>query len=238
MVPLDFSRFRVLTFDCYGTLIDWELGIARVLQRWARRHGLALQDDELLEAFAASEARQEQQSEFRLYPDVLRAVHHEIGQQLGLPVSKEDADTLAESVGEWTPFADTAEALRRLQRRYRLMVVSNVDRASFSRTQQQLGIVFDAVVTAEAVRAYKPDRRMFERALESAAALGAAADQVLHVAQSLYHDIVPANALGLATVWVNRRAGKSGWGATRPPDRSVRPDLEVRSLAELAALAT
>jgi 2-haloacid dehalogenase len=235
---LDFSRFRVLTFDCYGTLIDWERGIARVLQRWARRHRLSLRDEELLEAFASSEARQEQQVEFQLYPDVLRAVHREIGKQFGRPVSNEDADALAESVGEWPPFADTTEALRRLQRRYRLVVVSNVDHASFARTQQQLGIVFDAVVTAEAVRAYKPDRRMFERALERAAELGAATDQVLHVAQSLYHDIVPAKALGLATVWVNRRAGKPGWGATRPPDRSISPDLEVHSLAELAERAT
>lgn len=236
MPQLDLSQFRVMTFDCYGTLIDWERGITRVLQRWARRNRLSLRDEELLEAFAASEAHQEQAG-FRLYPDVLRAVHQDIGKRFRKPVSQADADALAESVGEWPPFADTCEALGQLHRRYKLVIVSNVDRASFARTERQLGVAFDAVVTAEEVGAYKPDRRMFERALERAAELGASHREILHVAQSLFHDIVPAKSLGLATVWVNRRHGKPGWGATPPPETEAQADLEVRSLAELVRLA-
>ncbi len=237
MEELDFSRFRVMTFDCYGTLIDWERGIVRVLQQWARRNRLSLRDEELLEAFAASEARQEQHPEFRLYPDVLRAVHREIGERFRKPVSEADADVLAQSVSEWPPFADTTAALRRLQQRYKLIIVSNVDRASFAGTQRLLGVDFDGLVTAEEVCAYKPDRRMFERAIARARDLGAASSEILHIAQSLFHDIVPAKALGLATVWVNRRHDKPGWGATPPPVTRARPDLEVRSLIELADLA-
>ncbi len=234
---MDFRRFRVLTFDCYGTLIDWESGIVNVLKGWARRTRLTVSDEALLEAYGEAEPRCEQGPGFRLYPDVLRAVHAEIARKFGKPSLAADAEALAQSVGDWPAFADTPGALRRLQQRYKLVVVSNVDKASFARTHLQLGVRMDAVVTAEEVGAYKPDFRMFRRAFEVAENWGAAPQQVLHVAQSLYHDHVPAKSLGLTSVWVNRRAGKQGQGATKAPGMDVKPDVVVSTLTELASLA-
>jgi 2-haloalkanoic acid dehalogenase type II len=228
------ADFRVLTFDCYGTLIDWETGILAVLRPWATRAGISADDAALLAAFAEAESAAEHESPGTPYPEILRATHARIAQHFRATPDVIAADALARSVGDWPPFAGTREALKRLHRRYKLMVVSNVDRASFARTQKLLGIAFDAVVTAEEVGAYKPDPRMFRRALEVAATLGATPQQVLHVAQSLYHDHVPAKALRLATVWVRRPSRRAGFGATRDPGVPVQPDIVVHSLAELA----
>jgi len=229
------SSFRVLTFDCYGTLIDWESGILAVLRPWAARAGLAASADQLLDAFAAAEASCQNSDPRALYPQILRAAHARIAARWGKPADPAAAGALAESVGDWPAFSDTLAALAQLRSWHKLVVVSNIDRASFARTQKKLGVAFDAVVTAEEVGAYKPDVRMFHRALEVAAQWGARPADVLHVAQSLFHDHVPAKALGLKTVWVNRRQGRSGWGATPPPAENVTPDIVVRDLAELVA---
>ncbi len=228
--------FRALSFDCYGTLIDWERGILAILRPWAAREGVAASDEELLDAFARAETLCQRESPRRLYPDILRAVHARIAERWGKASRAQDADALANSIGDWPAFPDTAASLAQLERWHRLVVVSNVDRASFARTQEQLGVKFDAVVTAEEVGAYKPDAAMFRRALEVVAGWGIARREVLHVAQSLYHDHAPAKALGLATVWVHRRRGKAGWGATPAPASAAQPDWEVGDLAELAAL--
>jgi 2-haloacid dehalogenase len=143
-----------------------------------------------------------------------------------------ELDCLADSIGDWEPFPDTVDALRRLEKRYKLAVVSNVDDGLFARTAKNLEVTFDRVVTAEQVRAYKPSRRVFEQALER---IGRPRDRVLHVAQSVYHDIVPAKAMGLAAVWINRRVGKTGSGATLGADGT--PDLELPDLESLARLA-
>lgn len=229
---LDFGRFRVLTFDCYGTLIDWEAGIAGALRGVCARHGLRRSDEELLALFAATEAPV-QAGPFRPYREVLRETMRLLADRLGLAPGPEDLDALATSLPAWPPFPDTVPALRVLSRRFRLGVISNVDDDLFAGTAAQLGIGFDWVVTAQQVRSYKPSRNNFHRALER---IGLPSDQVLHVAQSLFHDVGPARSLGLATVWVNRRAGRTGSGAT--PEASVRPDLEVPDLATLARLAT
>lgn len=231
---LRFSDFCVLTFDCYGTLIDWEAGILSALQPWALGAGISTDDASLLAAFAEAESEAEHASPGALYPEILEATHARIAQKFNAPDDPATAGALGRSVGDWPPFADTREALNRLQRRYKLMVVSNVDRASFARTQKQLGVAFDAVVTAEEVGTYKPDPRMFRRALEVAANWKIAPHQILHVAQSLYHDHVPAKALGLSTVWVRRPSRRAEFGATRDPGVSVQPDLTVHSLAEFA----
>jgi len=235
---MNFSTFRLLTFDCYGTLIDWEAGILATLCPWAQRAGVSADDAALLTAFASAEAAAEHASPGALYPDILRDAHSRIAQHFHAPPDAAAANALAESVGDWPAFRDTREALARLHRRFKLVIVSNVDRASFARTQSRLGVPFDAVITAEEVGAYKPDLRMFRRTLEVAADWKIAPQQVLHVAQSLFHDHVPAKSLGLSTVWVRRPSrGNSQLGATRDPGVAVQPDLTVQSLAELADAA-
>jgi 2-haloacid dehalogenase len=229
-----FADFRVLTFDCYGTLVDWETGILGVLRPWAARTGLSVDDAQLLAAFGDAESAAEHTYPRALYPEILRAAHAGVAVLLGAKADSAFADMLALSVGDWPVFPDTSGALKRLQKRYKLMVVSNVDRASFARTHAKLGVTLDAVVTAEEVGAYKPDLRMFRRALEVAAGWGVTPQQILHVAQSLYHDHVPAKRLGLPTVWVRRPSPRGGFGAARDPGEHVQPDLTVHSLAELA----
>ncbi|MEW5701892.1 MAG: haloacid dehalogenase type II [Candidatus Zixiibacteriota bacterium] len=227
--------FQALTFDCYGTLIDWETGLLNSLRPWAARHGVRVSDERLLEIFAEAEAHLEGELPRVRYSDILRSVHARIAQALNVPVTTAEAEAFAQSVGDWPPFPDTVAALQDLKQRHRLVIISNVDRAAFARTNAILGVAFDAIVTAEDVGAYKPDPRMFERALSVLADMGIRRDRTLHVAQSLYHDHVPAKALGLATVWVDRRHDRPGWGATAPPGAPIKPDLVVNSLAELAA---
>jgi 2-haloacid dehalogenase len=229
-----FAVFRVLTFDCYGTLVDWETGILSVLRPWAVRSGITADDAQLLAAFGDAESAAEHAHPGALYPEILRAAHAGIAVLLSAKADATFADMLARSVGDWPVFPDTPGALKRLQKHYKLMVVSNVDRASFARTHAKLGVTLDAVVTAEEVGAYKPDPRMFQRALEVAAGWGFAPQQILHVAQSLYHDHVPAKRLGLSTVWVRRPSPRGDFGAARDPGETVQPDLTVHSLAELA----
>jgi|SRR5882724_5232177 len=231
---MKFDNFRVLTFDCYGTLIDWETGILKVLRPWATRAGISASDAEILGAFGRSESAAEHDSPVALYPDVLRATHARIAKHFNVSADSTTADALGKSVGDWPAFPDTTEALKRLQKQFKLIVVSNVDRESFSRTQNKLGIIFDAVVTAEEVGAYKPDAKMFRRALEVAKQFGANPENILHVAQSLYHDHVPAKKFGLKTIWVQRPSKCGEFGATRDPGVEVKPDLTVHSMKELA----
>ena len=226
-------EFRALTFDCYGTLIDWEQGILDVLRPWSQSAGLKLNDEALLRAYAEAEPAAEAKQPDAIYPDILRALHHTLCELWGVPHRDAEADALAGSVGRWPPFPDTARALQRLKQRCKLIVVSNVDRVSFGRTATRLGVQFDAVVTAQDVGAYKPDPRMLQAGLDAAAALGADKHHTLHVAQSLYHDHVPAKALGMATCWIDRRAGRPG-GATKPPAQNVTPDYTFQTLAQLA----
>lgn len=235
-VIMTIRDFKALTFDCYGTLIDWETGLLAVLRPWAARHDRRVSDERLLEAFGKAEAAVERESPQMRYTDILRSVQARIAVAFGVPTIEAEAEALAQSVGDWPVFPDTAAALRELKQRHRLVIVSNVDHAAFARTNAKLGVAFDAIVTAEDVGAYKPDRRMFESAVSVLAGMGIRPSEILHVAQSLYHDHVPAKALGLTTVWVDRRGEKSGWGATVPPSAAVKPDLVVRTLAELAAL--
>ncbi len=228
------GNFRVLTFDCYGTLIDWEAGILAALRPWASRASVDADDIALLTAFGEAEAAAEHATPGARYPEILRDTHTRIAAHFGKPTDDAAAEIFGASVGDWPAFADTRAALEKLHRRHKLVVVSNIDRASFAHTQQRIGVTFDAVVTAEEVGAYKPDLRMFRRALDVAATLGASPQQVLHVAQSLYHDHVPAKQLQLSTVWVRRPSPRAGFGATRDPGKAVWPDLVVSSLAELA----
>jgi 2-haloacid dehalogenase len=229
---MDFDQFEAITFDCYGTLIDWERGILDALGSVLSAHGHEHPDEEwLLEGFARLEAEAER-GRFRPYREVLQDVVKGFGRDLGFSPTQAEAEAFACSVEGWPPFPDTAGALRALAARYRLAVVSNVDDDLFEGTARRLGVSFAEVVTAQQVRSYKPSPPHF---LEVLRRLDLPRDRILHVAQSLYHDIAPARMLGWSTVWVNRRAGRRGGGATKPSP--AKADLEVADLASLVALA-
>jgi len=224
---LRFDRFSALSFDCYGTLIDWETGLLEALRPLLRRHGVVCEDDRLLGLYAASE-KEVEAGPYRKYRDVLREVTQRLGAALAFRPSSEELEVLEQSLPCWPPFPDTVEALRALSERYRLAIASNTDDDLFAATRARLDVEFDLVTTAEQVRSYKPALAHFNRTL---AGLGIGSDRLLHVAQSLFHDIGPARSLGIATVWVNRRAGRRGSGATLPAEAT--PDLEVNDLAAL-----
>lgn len=231
----DFSPFEALTFDCYGTLIDWERGLLAALRPFASRCSTPPSDDTLLTTYAKHEGRaelQDQSNPFRPYKEVQCIALAGLARELGFEISRGEEDALSRSIKDWPAFPDTAAAMRTLKRRFKLCVCSNIDRDLFEGSRPMLGVELDALVTAEDVRSYKPAPGHFERA---PIALGIDRSRILHVAQSLYHDIRPARELGYTTVWVNRQRGR--WGATLPVDAGVQPHLEVPDLATLAELA-
>jgi 2-haloacid dehalogenase len=231
-----FEDFDALSFDCYGTLIDWEAGIAAALAPWAEAHGLAATADELVGAFSAIETHVEQEHPTSVYPEVLAETIRRIGQRLGAPVSDEEAAAFGASVGDWPAFPDSAAALARLHTRYRLIILSNVDRASFARSAARLATDFDLVITAQDVGAYKPSPLSFPALLAGVDGLGVPRDRLLHVAESLYHDHVPAQANGLHSVWIDRRRGDAPT-ASPQPGQAVTPDWTFTSMAAFAAAA-
>ena len=228
---LDFSGFRCITFDCYGTLIDWESGILGALRPILNAHGVEISDEKLLELYGQVEAAEQRRS-YRRYRDVLKAVVLGLGERLSFRASLEEAESLPNSLPQWQPFADTVEALRRLKSKYKLAIISNIDDDLFAHSARLLQIDFDAVTTAQQAQAYKPSPKIFELAFRK---IGLPREQILHAGQSLYHDVAPARALGLHSVWVNRPSRRPGAGATIPAP--VKPDLEVASVEELADAA-
>lgn len=227
---MDFSRTHALTFDCYGTLVDWELGILTALRHLVPQLEQRT-DDELLSRFAAEERRLEEPP-FRPYRQVLSDVAVALAEASAVRITPTEAAMFAASVPEWPPFAETRAALQRLAARYRLAVLSNVDRDLFAGTAAAIGVAFDVVVTAEDVASYKPHFAHFERGLSE---LGLERHEVVHVAESLRHDIVPARALGIPCVWVHRQERQRASGD--PRSVRERPDLTVTSLTQLADLA-
>ncbi|HUO13812.1 MAG TPA: haloacid dehalogenase type II [Verrucomicrobiae bacterium] len=225
---IDFTRYEVLTFDCYGTLIDWETGILSVLHRVLARHEKKVPDSTLLQMYGDFEQRSEAQ--YRPYRDVLESVVRQFGNALGFSPTAEEARSLPLSLPTWRPWPDTVAALRQLKARFRLAIISNTDDDLFAATRPHLEVVFDEVITAQQAQAYKPSLKIFELALSR---IHAPAHRILHVGQSIYHDVVPAQSLGLATVWVNRPSARPGVGAVKSAE--AKPDLVVPNLAELAA---
>lgn len=229
---LDFSRFEILTFDCYGTLIDWETGILSALHRILSAHSKQIDDCTLLRLYGDFEQRSES-GPFQPYRQVLSSVVLQFGDELGFTPTAAELRSLPDSLATWKPWSDTVVALRQLKTRFRLAILSNVDDDLFAATRPQLEVPFDEVITAQQAQAYKPSLKLFELALSR---INAPAHRVLHVGQSVYHDVVPAQSLGLATVWVNRPSARAGVGAVKAAEAT--PDLTVSSLAELAAAAT
>ncbi len=230
MPELDFSRFSWLTFDCYGTLIDWDRGILSTLRPILASHGRNLSDAGILELFASIE-RAEEAGPYRPYRHILETVMMKMAARLVFSLSSAEARALPVALGEWQPFADTVAALRQLKTRFKLAIISNTDDDLFARTATHLQVPFDAVITAQQARSYKPSMNNFRLALER---LAVGREEVLHVAQSLYHDIAPANELGMASVWVNRNARPGASGGT---GCAAHPDLVVPDMATLAAMA-
>ena len=237
MPLVEITDFEAISFDCYGTLIDWEAGLAAVLRPWARSRGVTLDDEALLAAYAGHEERAEAEHPGALYPDILARSLTALGRDLGAEVTDQDAQRLARSVPDWPAFADSPAALAALGTRYKLIILSNVDRDSFEGSQRRLGVSFDSVLTAQDIGSYKPSPRNFDALLAEARRLGVGEGRLLHAAQSLYHDHVPAQRAGLPTAWINRRHDRPGWGATPKPPVDVSPDWEFPTMAAFAAAA-
>ena len=237
---MDFSRFTTISFDCYGTLIDWESGILPALRRVLGSHGQSqsqsqsLTDAAILELYGEFEAEAEG-GPYQSYRDVLQSVVRAFADRLHFEASSTEIRSLHESVHAWPPFPDTVAALHELQKRYKLVVISNIDDDLFAETRKHLDVEFDGVITAEQARSYKPSINNFQMALRT---LALSPDRLLHAAQSIYHDVVPARSLGISTVWVNRKSARPGIGAVRRSAALAsekRADLEVPDLASLAA---
>jgi 2-haloacid dehalogenase len=229
------SDYSVLSFDCYGTLIDWETGIARALGPWLEQAGVRASREEILAAFADAEAPQQAATPDLLYPELLARVHGALAARFGISPDPQAARAFGASIADWPAFPDSAPALAYLKQHYRLVILSNVDRASFGRSQDKLKVAFDAVYTAQDIGSYKPDPRNFGYLLARLAEQGIAPREILHTAESLYHDHIPAKRFGLATCWIHRRVGQAGHGATRPPEVEVRPDFRFTTLGAMAA---
>jgi 2-haloacid dehalogenase len=233
MPELDLATATSMSFDCYGTLADWETGILAALRPWAERNGITPSDDELLAAYSRSEPTHQTSRPALRYREVLRRVHADIAREFGVEPLGADADAFAAAFDDWPVFDDVPDALRSLQERAKLIILSNVDRSMFfDHTAPQLGVEFDAVITAEDVDAYKPAAAHFERLFDTIDGWGLDRTRHVHVAESLRHDIEPANRFGIASVWVDRRAGAAG-GASRAVPVDATPDLIVHSLSEL-----
>ena len=232
---MNLRDFDALSFDCYGTLIDWEAGISATLDPWAERNQVTFGTEALLVAYADNEAAVEREHGDWRYPLVLAEAFRRTGTDLGAPVTDDEAEAFGLSVPDWPAFADSEQALADLKRDFQLIILSNVDRESFAGSNKRLGIEFDAIVTAEDVGSYKPNPRNFVALGEKVESMGN--PRLLHVAQSLFHDHVPAKQAGLPTVWINRRKHRPGWGATPDPGAAVTPDWEFASMAEFAQAA-
>ena len=230
--PLEYGRFEALTFDCYGTLIDWETGLTNAFLPIFRGRGVEAAADEVLERFAVHEAAAEA-GPYRRYRDVLAAALRGVTAEYGVEPTADEIEAFSGSVGDWPAFPDSAAALARLKERFKLGVITNCDDDLFAASLPRLGVAFDWVVTAQQAGAYKPSTRNFELAFER---IGLPRDRILHVAQSLFHDHAPAQRLGLTSVWIDRRGDRPGAGATPPAEAT--PDATFPDMASFTAAAT
>jgi 2-haloacid dehalogenase len=229
------SDFKVLTFDCYGTLIDWESGMIEALKPLTSKASPALSRNAILEAHAWHESTQQRYTPAKPYRDLLAVVYKRLADELAVKVSWEDCLAYGRSIADWPAFADTPAALQYLKRHYKLVILSNVDNASFAASNRRLQVEFDAIYTAEDIGSYKPDPRNFAYLLERLERMGVRKDDILHTAESLFHDHAPANKVGLRSAWIHRRHGDQGTGATMTPSEMPRYDFTFNSMAELVA---
>ena len=234
---LNLDETKILTFDCYGTLIDWESGMLSGLQPLVRQAAVSLADDQVLEAHAFHESSQQRQTPYMRYSDLLAIVHRRLAEEWGVRTTWEDCVEYGRSVRQWPAFSDSVSTLRRLRKRFSLAILSNVDNVSFEHSRQRLGAEFDYVYTAEDIGSYKPKLRNFHYMLEKMARRGIAQRQILHVAESLFHDHAPANEVGLRNCWINRRSGQDGFGAAGRPESMPCIEFRFNSLESFADAA-
>ena len=227
------TDFKALTFDCYGTLIDWESGMVAGLKPLTDRVSRSLSRDEILEAHAFHESTQQRWTPGYRYADLVPIVYKRLAEEWSIPVTPEDCVAYGRSVRDWPAFPDSAEALTYLKQHYDLVILSNVDNRSFAGSNAKLGVEFDAIYTAEDVGSYKPSDRNFEYMLEHLARRGIAKHEILHTAESMFHDHVPAKRHGLATCWIYRRYEQEGFGATMNPGNLPQVEFRFNSMADL-----
>jgi len=228
------TDFKVLTFDCYGTLIDWETGILSGLRLLVEKAAITPPNDQILEIFAQNESAQELETPAMPYSRLLSIVYKRIARTWGVAVTNEEANSFGASIPDWPEFPDSVGALQYLKKHYKLVILSNVDRISFRASNTRLQVAFDAVYTAQDIESYKPSPRNFEYMLQRLREdFALEKTDVLHTAQSLFHDHVPANRFGLASAWIDRRHAESGWGATKRPPGTPTYDFRFDSMAAL-----
>ena len=227
------SDFKALTFDVYGTLIDWESGMVAGLKPLTDQVSQSLTRDQILEAHAFHESTTQRQTPAKVYSDLLAVVYKRLAEEWGVAVSWDDCQTYGRSVQDWPTFADSAGALQYLKRYYKLVILSNVDNTSFAFSNKKLEVDFDARYTAEDVGSYKPSPRNFEFMLENLARLGIQRNEILHTAESMFHDHAPANAFNLANCWIYRRHDQTGFGATMNPGDMPKTDFTFNSMADM-----
>lgn len=228
-------QFKALTFDVYGTLIDWESGMVAGLKLLTDRLQPILSRNQILEAHARHESATQRYTPGKIYRDLLPVVYRRLAEEWGVSVSWEECQAYGRSVTNWPAFPDSADALAYLKQHYKLVVLSNVDNVSFAASKEKLRVEFDAVYTAEDVGSYKPADRNFDYMLENLATMGIEQQDILHTAESMFHDHEPANRFGLGNCWIYRRHDDEGFGATMAPETTPTYDFMFHSMAELAA---
>jgi len=231
---MQLTDFKVLSFDCYGTLIDWETGITLAVQSLLARTGKTLGRDQVLETFARHEAAQESEAPSMIYSELLGVVHKRMAKEWGVEPSGKENEAFGNSIRNWPAFADSPEALQYLKQHYKLVILSNVDRESFKASNVRLKVEFDYIFTAQDIGSYKPNPRNFEYLIQKLGQAGFQKHEILHTAESLFHDHLPANQAGLASAWIYRRHAQQGFGATHPPETMPKYDFRFESMAEFA----
>lgn len=231
---MNLTNFKVLSFDCYGTLIDWETGMFNAYQPLLAKANKSFDQDKILEIHARYEAEQEAKTPTMLYAKLLSVVHAQVADELGVKTTEEENLTFGSSIPAWPAFIDSSSSLQYLKKHYKLVILSNVDRESFKASNKLLQVEFDHIFTAQDIGSYKPNLANFNYMLEQLAKEGIKKHEILHTAESLFHDHLPANQVGLASAWIYRRYNKQGFGATHPPATIPHYDFKFTSMADMA----
>jgi len=227
------TGFKALTFDCYGTLIDWESGMAEALKTLTGRVKKPLSRDDILEAHARHESAQQVYTPAMKYSELLAVVFKRLAEEWGVNTTWDECQAYGNSVKNWPAFADSAESLAYLKNHYKLVILSNIDNASFAHSNRRLQVEFDAIYTAQDIASYKPSGRNFDYMIDKLQSLGIAKSEILHTAESLFHDHAPANKHGLASCWIYRRHDQHGFGATMNPGALPKHNFRFNSMADM-----
>lgn len=234
MAAPSLKDFKALTFDVYGTLIDWESGMIEGLKPLTERVSHELTRNDILQAHAHHESTAQRWTPTKRYSELLPIVYRRLAEEWGIETMWEECATYGQSVRNWPAFPDSAEALAYLKQHYKLIVLTNTDNESFSHSAAKLNIQFDGVYTAEDIGSYKPDPRNFDYMIEMLARQNIGKNEILHTAESMFHDHAQANAFGLANCWIYRRHDQQGFGATMNPDTTPTTTFRFNSMADLA----